>query len=261
VTYNGLAMTRACVESLLRNTAHASWELVVVDNGSVDGTVDHLKDLAARHSLVHLVLNDGNRGFAAACNQGARQAEGEVLVFLNNDTVVTPGWLVRLVRHLDDSDIGIVGPVTNSIGNEARIDAHYGDVDEMEAFAERYTRARAGRSFDIPMLAMFCLAVRRAFFERVGMLDERYETGMFEDDDLSRSVRALGKRVVCAEDVFIHHVGSGSFRTLEPRVYRRIFDANRRRFEEKWGEPWVPHRPRRRDRTTADCRVIGGVVR
>ena len=80
----------------------------------------------------------------------------------------------------------------------------------MEVVADRYTRARAGRVFDLPMLALFCAANRRPLLERVGMLDERYEIGMFEDDDLARTLKALGKRVVCAEDVFIHHVGKGS---------------------------------------------------
>ena len=94
------------------------------------------------------------------------------------------------------------------------------------------------------MLALFCVAIRRPFLETVGMLDERSEIGMFEDHDLSRSLKALGKRVVCAEDVFIHHVGGGSFGKLEPEVYQEIFEANRKRYEAKWGEGWIAHRYR-----------------
>jgi GT2 family glycosyltransferase len=244
VTHGLLETTRACVQSLLDRTAYGDWELIVVDNHSTDSTPDYLRALAREHPFVRIVLNDTNRGFAAANNQGIRIARGEFIVLLNNDTLVTHGWLGRLLRHLDAPGVGMVGPVTNFAGNEARIDTDYPDVAGMDAFADRYTRARLGRVFDIPMLAMFCVAMRRSLVDRVGLLDERYEVGMFEDDDFARSVKTLGQRVVCAEDVFIHHVGRATFGQLPPETFQRIFDANRRRFEEKWGAPWIPHRYR-----------------
>ena len=115
VTYNGLDMTRACVESLLRKTAYGDWELIVVDNRSLDGTVEYLQGLTEQYPFVRIVLNDSNRGFAAANNQGARLATGDIVVLLNNDTVVTQGWLGRLVRHLNDDTVGMVGrsPITS----------------------------------------------------------------------------------------------------------------------------------------------------
>jgi hypothetical protein len=79
----------------------------------------------------------------------------------------------------------------------------------------------------------------------VGLLDERFEIGMFEDDDYARRVRQAGWRVVCAEDVFVHHFGEA---TLGPLVasgrYRQVFEHNRRRFEEKWGLSWQAHERR-----------------
>jgi GT2 family glycosyltransferase len=91
------------------------------------------------------------------------------------------------------------------------------------------------------MLAMFCLAMRRDVFEAVGGLDERFEVGFFEDDDYARRVRAAGKRLVCAEDVFIHHFGGTSFGRLDGAQRRTVFERNRQRFESKWAEAWVPH--------------------
>jgi hypothetical protein len=89
---------------------------------------------------------------------------------------------------------------------------------------------------------MFCLALRRDSLERIGPLDERFEVGMLEDDDYARRAHAAGYRVVCAEDAFVHHFGQASFGALIPTgEYARLLEANRRRFEEKWGEAWRPY--------------------
>jgi hypothetical protein len=89
---------------------------------------------------------------------------------------------------------------------------------------------------------MFCLAMRREVFDRVGPLDEQFGVGMFEDDDYAMRARAAGYRVVCAEDAFVHHFGKASFGELAARgEYGALFHANRRRFEAKWGVTWQPH--------------------
>ena len=80
--------------------------------------------------------------------------------------------------------------------------------------------------------------------DKTGLLDERYEIGMFEDDDLALRIRAAGFRIVTAEDCFIHHFGNGSFRKLPAEESNRIFQMNRGYFEDKWRRPWTPHRTR-----------------
>lgn len=243
VTYNNLALTRLCLESIVRNSDYPNYEVIVVDNNSTDETPEYLRRLAAQHSHIQIVLNSENRGFAAANNQGIERSSGERLVLLNNDTVVPPGWLSRLLRHLDDPSIGMVGPVTNFTGNEARVTVDYQTLGEMEVFAEELMWANSGCVADIHMLAMFCVAFRRDTHEKIGPLDEQFGIGMFEDDDYSLRVKKCDLRVVCAADVFVHHFGQAAFKELiADGTYDPLFTENRRRFESKWNVRWAPHK-------------------
>ena len=243
VTYNGLAMSKLCLDSVIRNTDHPNYEIVVVDNHSSDGTPAYLQRLASQNDHVKIVLNPENRGFPTAVNQGISASSGDRLVILNNDTIVSRGWLSRLLRHLDNPAIGLVGPVTNFAGNEARISADYRTLGEMEIFAEEWMRTNCGQIADIHMLAMFCLAMRRETYDRIGPLDEQFGIGMFEDDDYCMRAKSVGLRVVCAADVFVHHFGQAAFKKLiDNGEYEKIFTENRRRYETKWSVTWVAHK-------------------
>jgi GT2 family glycosyltransferase len=239
---DGLVFTRLCLESVLLTASDADLELIVVDNGSSDGTREYLAALAERDSRVLVLRNDQNRGFAPAANQGLGAASGDVLVVLNNDTIVPPGWLSRLIAHLERSEIGLVGPTTNRSGNEAEVDARYRTFGEMVQLAERRAVERSGVAFDIEVATLFCAAMRRDVFEHVGLLDERFQVGLFEDDDYSERVRRAGYRVVCADDVCIHHFGEASLGGLvRTGEYGELFRVNKARFEEKWGITWQSH--------------------
>jgi hypothetical protein len=95
---------------------------------------------------------------------------------------------------------------------------------------------------------MFCVAMRRSLYEEVGPLDERFETGLLEDDDYSRRVREAGYRLLCADDAFVHHFGETSFGKLAASgEYAQVLEANRARYEEKWRAPWRPYKRRHSD--------------
>ena len=246
LTHNGLDFTRACLESLERQTCYPNWELIVVDNASSDGTVEYVEEFARTRSYVRIVPHQENIGFAAGNNAGARAARGDYLIFLNNDTYVTRGWLGDLVRHFDQRpDLGILNPVTNNIGNEARIDVTYSDMQEMAREAARFTSQRRGKTMELDVCAFFCVMVPRRVWDDVGELDEQFGLGFFEDDDYARRLKSKGYTLACAEDVFVHHHLSASFDTLGEERKRQQFEQNRALFEAKWGA-WNPHQYRDR---------------
>jgi GT2 family glycosyltransferase len=240
VTFDNLVLNRLSLETLLAHTGDC--EIVVVDNGSRDGTVDYLKELSALNPRIHPVFNAQNLGFARASNQGIAAGHGDILVLLNNDTLVPPGWLPRLVGHLAGENVGAVGPVTNRIGNEAQLDVAcraYGDFLEVAA---NVAVTRAGTAFEIPTLTMFCFAMRRKIFDQVGKIDEAFGIGTLEDDDYSLRLKQAGFRLLCAEDVFVYHFGEASFgKLVSDGSYNRLLVENQRRFEKKWSHPWSPY--------------------
>jgi GT2 family glycosyltransferase len=240
VVFDQLPLTRLCLESILLNTRQPAYEIIVVDNGSGADTFRYLQDLAHRNPVVRPLRNDRNEGFPRAVNCGLEAAVAETLVILNSDTIVTPGWLSGLAAHLEDSTVGVVGPVTNEAANECRIPAAYDTYGQLLAFSAQ--RPRDARTRDVAMLTMFCVSLRRDVYSTVGPLDERFGIGLFEDDDYAMRVHAAGFRCVCAEDVFVHHFGRGSLGALVPTgEYGRLLRHNRALFEAKWNVEWAPH--------------------
>ncbi|MCU1347073.1 MAG: glycosyltransferase, group 1 family domain/glycosyl transferase, group 2 family domain protein [Acidobacteria bacterium] len=242
VSYNNIELTRLCLDSVLRNSMHPNLEVLVVDNASGDGSAEWLQGLTDER--VRVLVNRENAGFAAANNQGLRMATGTHFVLLNNDTVVPRGWLQGMLRQLDDPHVGLAVAVTNFSGNESRIDVPYTTLDGMQPFAERLMREREGQRFDIRVAAMYCVGMRRDVYERLGPLDEEFGLGMFEDDDYSHRARLAGLRVICMEDVFVHHFGQASFSKLAPETYEALWKRNQAHFEQKWNVRWEPHRGR-----------------
>lgn len=251
LTYNGLKFTKACLDSLERFTHYPDWELIVVDNASTDGTPDFLNQYARNHSDVRVLLNSENLGFSGGNNVGLRAARGDCLVILNNDTYVTEGWLLGMVRALqNDPRLGLVGPVTNNIGNEAKIDIDYTTMEEMAHVAHAHTSAHRREKLRVDKVGFFCVGFQRALLEEVGFLDEDFGLGFFEDDDYCLRARKAGYHIAILEDVFIHHHLSGSFNSLGMEKRQAIFEESKAVFEKKWGA-WRPHQARKLDTTRA----------
>jgi GT2 family glycosyltransferase/tetratricopeptide (TPR) repeat protein len=248
-SWNTRDVTLACVERARQHTPVPA-EVIVVDNGSTDGSAEAVEVLAAVAGPVpvRLLRNASNEGYARAVNQGLAVATGRWIVLLNSDVLVTPGWLRRLLGAARDPRVGLVGPMTNCAGSADQALAappRYDSPASLDDFAERWAAAHPGERRRVERLVGFCLLVRRAVVERLGRLDERFGLGNFEDDDLCRRVRQAGYTLVVARDVFVHHFGSLSFR-VNGVDHGALMRENAGRFAAKWA-PAVrrPHAARR----------------
>lgn len=208
LAWNQLEYTRECVESVLACT-EGPFELILVDNGSSDGTLDYFRTVAG----ATVVANPTNLGFAAGNNRGIEVATGEYVIILNNDTLVTETWLDGLIACAEeDPTIGIVGPVSNSVSGPQQVDgASYESFQDLQAYARAFREQHRGRRLPLDRIVGFCMLIRREVIEKIGVLDERFGLGNFEDDDYCLRTRQAGFRLMVAQDVFIHHFGSRTF--------------------------------------------------
>ena len=229
--YNQAELTEKCLYAVAANTGeNPDYEVVVVDNGSTDWTMYLMH---AMEGDIQVISNDRNLGFARACNQGAEQAHGEFLLFLNNDTVAMEEcWLRAMVALADsDSSVGVVGakllyPGTGKVQHAGL--TMRGDIPEHLYRGVDQNDHRVLEERDLDMVTGACLLIRRDLFHQLGGFDTQFINGV-EDVDLCLRVRELGKRVVyCPDAVLEHHEGSTEGR------FDRVSD-NLRRFKEKWG--------------------------
>lgn len=231
-TYNQLYFLKKCIASIVRYS-DLPYEIIVVDNGSTDGTVAYLRRMSGH--LRYCLLPE-NRGFAGATNVGLMMAKGTTVMLLNNDTVVTPRWLSNLMTCLlSHEKIGMVGPVTNYIYGPQQIPVTYRTLRGMQRFAAAFNRSDATKWSEAEMLIGYCILMRREVMLAVGYLDEGFKIGNFEDDDYNLRARLLGWQLRIAGDTFIHHYGSVSMKKLGKKMLQ-VNARNEQFFKEKWGD-------------------------
>ena len=240
LSHNTLYWTRTCIESIRRHTEAGTYEIIVVENASMDGSAAWLK---TQEDLV-CIFNRENVGFPAGCNQGMKIAKGDALLLLNSDTVVTPRWLDNMLTALYSADhIGAVSCLTNRCSNFQQIDVTYDDWAGMLAFAEAFNHSDPGKWRPWFWLVGFCFLLRREIYEHIGGMDEIFSPGNYEDVDYSLRIRKAGYNLLLCKDTFIHHYGSASFygaqtpeaRERQREAYQTLIARNRALFCRKWG--------------------------
>ena len=262
--FDKVEFTFQCLRSLLREVDFAGTEVIVIDNASTDLTrelLDHFR------GFVRVIVNGENRGFVNACNQGAAAARGRHLVFINNDTVVLPGWLDGLVETAErDERVGAVGSLF--LHPDGRIQ-EAGSIIWSDGETLKYG---TGRSADDPRFLFarevdFCsaasLLVRRELFERLGGFDRRYAPAYYEDTDLCMGVRSLGYKVVYQPASRLYHFEGATAGTDPHAGFRRYQLINRGKFQDKWRDvlahahhPQAPARIERAANRKWDTQVL-----
>jgi GT2 family glycosyltransferase len=235
--FNNLELTQNCLASIWEHTPPDLYEVILVDNASTDATPAFLGPLAAA-GKIHLITNETNLGYAKACNQAARAARGDYLVMLNNDTLVTSGWLNALIEAVEqDDNLAIVGAKLlypdDSVQHAGVVFNHKGKVYHLyRCFHRDHPAVNKTREFQVVTAA--CLLIRTAVFRQVGLFDENFVNG-FEDLDLCLRVRQSGYRIVYNPDCVVYHLES-----MTPGRGDDDLD-NSRYFMEKWrGHRIVP---------------------
>ena len=232
VTFNGLEATKNCIESIHKYT-NISYELIIVDNGSTDGTLEYIDSL----SNAKTIHNQKNLGFSAANNIGIKNSKGDYILLLNNDTIVTEGWLNGLLRAINLApEVGLAGPKTNWVFSSSQIvdSPKYKSQAELQTYAKGFTNQHKNEYLlTNEILVGFCLLIKKEVIDKIGLLDERFGNGNFEDDDYCLRARLAGYEKIVAGDVFIHHEGNFSFKANNID-YQDQMEQNLLLFKEKW---------------------------
>ena len=245
------ALLRRCLETVAAERAAVRLEVIVVDNGSRDGSAEMVAD---QFPWVRLIRNDRNQGFAAAHNQALRGARGRYWLVLNSDAAPLPGALRTLVRFLDDhADVAVAGPklrypdgaVQPSRRRFPTVATLFLESTQLQRFfptnrvlRRYYISDRSDDEVqDVDWLVGACLCVRAAAADEVGLLDARYFL-YCEELDWCRRFRAAGWRVVYVPSAEVAHV-EGASSQLDLAARDRLFQASKLRYAAKWHGPWV----------------------
>jgi len=230
LTFNNLKYTVECIESIRTYNTFNNHEIIVIDNNSTDDTPTWLKS----QTDIKYILNDENKGFPAGCNQGIHLSQETNDIFLlNNDTVIMPNSIFNLRMGLySDCKIGATSSVSNAAPYQ-RIQYKFENVSQYLNYSLK-NNIPNDNNYDCRLkLIGFALFLKRTVLNKVGLLDEQFTPGNYEDDDLGLRITKSGYKNILCSDSFIYHYGHKSFGKNLKRFYQ-IININDKKFQNKW---------------------------
>jgi GT2 family glycosyltransferase len=214
LNFNGKRFLNNCLSSVFKSK-YERFEVILVDNGSTDGSLDALSGDVLEDDRLKILRNPLNMGYGPANNIGYENAVGDYIAFLNNDTVVDPGWLKSLVNVLEnDSSIGLAQSLildanTHSVQTAGWIVSDFfvglysiplGYTTSIDAFPS---------VFEISYASGAAMIIKRNLIEKIGLFDPKY-FWFYDDNFLSFKAWSVGKRVVTVANSRVYHAGGGT---------------------------------------------------
>lgn len=217
--WDRLQLTQQCIDSIIQHTASSSYRLIIIDNHSNKETEDYLRGLKKQASFdLVLIRNEENLGFVKAVNQGVRSSQGEYICLLNNDTQVQEGWLEELIKVAKSNpQIGIVNPGGDNM-------------------LYKKGQPLSGKWVEIGFASGFCMLIKREVIDRVGLLDEAYRTGFWEETDYCQRAKKSGYICAAAKGAYVYHLGHKTFESFDKERVSDLFERNKELFVSRWGK-------------------------
>lgn len=206
LTYNHLDYTKQYIERLYRYTS--DFELIIVDNGSTDGTVEYLKSL--NKDNLKFIFNSENLGFSKGNNQGIEISDGEYIGFLNNDILLYPNWFEECEKVFEKENAAFVSP--------RQVNPHFDNVNP-----ENYLK-NSKKDYDQPYEKSFdccefaCVITKKEVIDNLGKFDESFTPAFFEDNDLKIRALEAGYEIFVVNTVPFFHYGSVTSKKLDEKL-------------------------------------------
>lgn len=207
--FNALDYLKKCIETLVKFTQN--YELIIIDNGSNNKTKKYLKELEDKLGII-LQINENNKGFSYACNQGVKLSSCDYICFLNSDTVLTPNWLGKLMKGFEIKNAGILGPSSCYIAGEQCLSDLKDKRFKMELEDIIAVSLQLEEGYKETEVYGFCYLVKKEVFDKIGGFDYKtFGIGCGEENDFNRRARKLGYKTIWVKGSYVHHYGNRTF--------------------------------------------------
>jgi len=230
-TYEQLDLLKITINSIRSHTS-TPVKIILITNGSGNELLNWVQE----QPDIFEIRCSKNLGFTIACNLGLAIVDTPYALIANNDISVTKGWLEHMIACATSSPgAGIIGPRSNYVsGPQLDKEANYKTEDELTTYAAKIADLNQGLKTPFRRIVFFCALIKKEVIDTIGLLDEAFSPGNFEDDDYCLRAQLAGFTNFIDHSTFIHHYGSRSW-LQDSNTFKKILEKNKAYFLEKWG--------------------------
>ena len=234
--------SQKCLDSLLPQAIEEGIDVLAVDNGSPDNAAELLKAYAKENTKVKTQINLSNLGFGGGMNQAVTESKADWIILINSDIIFSQDSLKNLLNSIENSanNIGLIAPLTNNAGNGQCVFMPGNCAQEILKNAKHITGFPNGITTIGYRADFCCVAIKTSVWRELDGLSPVFGKGYYEDFDFSLRAKKLGYQCAIAEDSFVYHEGSSSFKAS--KELKELIKNNRRIFLSRHPDAKLPHR-------------------